>query len=321
MEARVRAIEDNNIELLKSGLLDDPMLGKKCARKWRDGKISEKSKAFEKLYKSLENDVTKKKRLESNDQKPLEIEGGKNDEDEDNSCNVKSRETQDGTTTKENERAEETDSKDISINKELEIAKINTSNSTNGEKVIMTTKTNLSTVIKYPKNNSGKKLILPNHATQEELLPPTQPVEGTLDTSAWRKDMPQEIVDDIESIFRDPKEMAQKEAIFNKINKDYITVQAQKEKNRSDAEKEKDQSAADLAEQTQGMERYRKRKFRLNNGSTTEESLLQVVANRKISRKINYDAMSSIFDDGSFSTEGALEDPFDAAQNLNIEEV
>ena len=35
---------------------------------------------------------------------------------------------------------------------------------------------------------------------------------------------------------------------------------------------------------------------------TTEEALLAAVANRKISRKINYDAMSAIFDDdGTFA--------------------
>ena len=36
---------------------------------------------------------------------------------------------------------------------------------------------------------------------------------------------------------------------------------------------------------------------------TTQEALMQNLANRKISRKINYDAMSAIFDDaGSFAT-------------------
>ncbi len=37
---------------------------------------------------------------------------------------------------------------------------------------------------------------------------------------------------------------------------------------------------------------------------TTEQALLAALSTRKVSRKINYDAMSSIFDeDGSFSTE------------------
>ncbi|OEU22712.1 cyclin-like protein [Fragilariopsis cylindrus CCMP1102] len=155
--------------------------------------------------------------------------------------------------------------------------------------------------------------------TSEERLPPTQPVEGTLDTGIWRKDMPQNMIDDIDSIFRNPTEVAQKEAIFNKINKDYIVVQAQKEKNRTAAEKAHDNAEKDLAEQSEGLERYRKRKGR-GKDSTTEEALLEAVANRKISRKINYDAMSSIFDDGSFSTGGATEDPF-ATEKLAIEEI
>merc|ERR1712032_1270578 len=132
--------------------------------------------------------------------------------------------------------------------------------------------------------------------------------------------MPKDMVDDIESIFRNPTEVAQKEAIFNKINKDYIIVEAQKEKNRNSAEQAKDNAEKDLVEQKQGMERYRKRKGR-GNDSTTEEALLEAVANRKISRKINYDAMSSIFDDGSFSTGGVIEDPFAIEQNMRMEEV
>jgi transcription factor IIIB subunit 2 len=131
--------------------------------------------------------------------------------------------------------------------------------------------------------------------------------------------MPQDMIDDIDSIFRNPTEVAQKEAIFNKINKDYIIVQAQKEKNRTAAEQAHDNAEKDLAEQSEGLERYRKRKGR-GKDSTTEEALLEAVANRKISRKINYDAMSSIFDDGSFSTGGATEDPF-VTEKLAIEEI
>mmetsp|Transcript_55206 Transcript_55206/g.59817 ORF Transcript_55206/g.59817 Transcript_55206/m.59817 type:complete len:129 (-) Transcript_55206:525-911(-) len=128
--------------------------------------------------------------------------------------------------------------------------------------------------------------------------------------------MPQDMVDGIESIFRNPTEIAQREAIFNKINKEYIIIQAQKEKNRSAAAKVLDNADVDLL----AVERYRKRKGR-GKDSTTEEALLEAVANRKISRKINYDAMSSIFDDGSFSTGGATEDPFVIEQNLDIEEI
>ena len=51
MEARARAIQDKNVDLLTSGALDDPMKSKKYTSKWRDGQSSEKTEAFEKLYK------------------------------------------------------------------------------------------------------------------------------------------------------------------------------------------------------------------------------------------------------------------------------
>jgi hypothetical protein len=60
--------------------------------------------------------------------------------------------------------------------------------------------------------------------TEEEQQPPTQPTEGKLDTKSWRETMPQEAIDDIESLFLSPTEVAQKEAIFNKVNKDYIDI-------------------------------------------------------------------------------------------------
>lgn len=293
MEARARAIQQNNTELLTSGALDDPMKSKKHMGKWREDIASEKTEAFEKLYKSLEDEMNKKKNGEADD------EDGEKSNDENG----------------EEEKAGE----------ESALTVQNTDNEKDDvddeEKQIVTTSDESKWDKAYPKNSFGKKIILPDHATPEERLPPTQPVEGTLDTSVWRKDMPQDMIDDIESIFRNPTEVAQKEAIFNKINKDYIIVQAQKEKSRTAAEQANTNADKDMLEQTQGMERYRKRKNRGKDG-TTEEALLEVVANRKISRKINYDAMSSIFDDGSFSTGGAdIEDPFGAREKMGVEEV
>eukprot|EP00980_Cylindrotheca_fusiformis_P013835 scaffold3593_cov70-Cylindrotheca_fusiformis.AAC.3 len=65
--------------------------------------------------------------------------------------------------------------------------------------------------------------------------------------------------------------------------------------------------------QEKGHERYtssRNKRKQQTSGSTnttpttTEDALLQAVASRKISRKINYDAMSAILDDnGTFSTD------------------
>ena len=164
----------------------------------------------------------------------------------------------------------------------------------------------------YPKSKYGKAIILPDHATAEELLPATAPVQGQLDTQPWKESMPQEMMDDFDSIFRSPREVAEREAIFNKINKDYIQLQAQKEKHRASTEEAQNQDDQEMAEQEKGHERYRKRKNRGRPSTeTTEDALLQAVANRKISRKINYDAMSAIFDDdGTFSTDarGMLEE-------------
>ena len=313
MEARARAIQEKNIDLLTSGALDDPMKSKKHISKWREDKSSEKTEAFEKLYKSLEAEMNKKK----NDQETegVDTENAIDDNDNDpkgDDINEDEQEAQDGDNGTSPSHHFETEGKD------------NDKRSANDDEKQLVTTTNLTEKKwdkAYPKNSYGKKITLPDHATPEERLPPTQPVEGTLDTSVWRKEMPQDMIDDIESIFRNPTEAAQKEAIFNKINKDYIIVQAQKEKSRTAAEQANSSADKDMIEQTQGMERYRKRKGR-NKDGTTEEALLEVVANRKISRKINYDAMSSIFDDGSFSTGGAdLEDPFGAREKIGAEEV
>ena len=150
----------------------------------------------------------------------------------------------------------------------------------------------------------------------EERQPASVPCEGMLDTKSWKESMPQEMVDEFDSIFLSPTEMAQKEAIFNKRNKDYIELQAQKDKLRESNEEAEHQDEKELAEQEKGLERYNRKRRKSRKGrhsttgteaaaTTTEEALLEAVANRKISRKINYDAMSAIFDDaGSFSTLG-----------------
>jgi len=316
MEARARAIQDKNIDLLTSGALDDPMKSKKHTSKWRDGQSSEKTEAFEKLYKSLEVDIFKKKNGKSDEEETEGIDDGDDvDGDDGDDGKQKSKDTNG------DEQEDKAGDKGASLESEKED---HDNSSANDDVKQVATTTNLAEAKwdkAYPKNSYGKKIVLPDHATPEERLPPTQPVEGTLDTSYWRKDMPQNMIEDIESIFRNPTEVAQKEAIFNKINKDYIIVQAQKEKSRTAAEQANTTADKDMIEQTQGMERYRKRKGRGKDG-TTEEALLEVVANRKISRKINYDAMSSIFDDGSFSTGGAeIEDPFATREKIAAEEV
>jgi len=324
-EARARAIQENNVKLLNSGALDDPMKSDKYMSKWRNGAISKKNNAFEKLYKSIEKEMTKKKNKESSDEETKEIETDANDveeeEDDDDNGKGKDKETQ-AETQQTGKKLDKGDDKESSKENDENQKKMPANSSDDDERNMVETNTIIALSQKkweraYPRTSrTGKKILLCDYATAEERLPPTQPVEGILDTRVWREDMPQDMVDGIESIFRNPTEIAQREAIFNKINKEYIIIQAQKEKNRSAAAKVLDNADVDLL----AVERYRKRKGR-GKDSTTEEALLEAVANRKISRKINYDAMSSIFDDGSFSTGGATEDPFVIEQNLDIEEI
>lgn len=316
MEARARAIDENDVKLLTSGALDDPMKGENNMSKWRDGKTSKNNDAFEKLYKSLEEEMTKKGSEIPKDETTKKTEANDNvDEGNKKDANKDEKEKESQNIQGENGKKSP---EEHNQNKAMIISK----SSNDDEQNMLSTNTSITQSKwekAYPRRRC-KKIILPDHSTPEELLPPTQPVEGTLDTAVWRKDMPQDMIDDMESIFRNPTEVAQKEAIFNKINKDYIIVQAHKEKKQSAAELAKDNAEKDLVEQAQRMERYRKRKGR-GHDSTTEEALLEVVANRKISRKINYDAMSSIFDDGSFSTGGAAEEGLVQEESLGMNEL
>jgi transcription factor IIIB 90 kDa subunit len=101
--------------------------------------------------------------------------------------------------------------------------------------------------------------------------------------------------------------------IFNRSNKDYLEQQERKEKDRMGLEAAEKGRDEDMEAQAEGHARYtmkrgRKNKKRDIGDLTTEEALLAEVKNRKISRKINYDAMSSIFDDsGTFATESSTQ--------------
>jgi transcription factor IIIB 90 kDa subunit len=316
LEARARAVQEKNIELLASGVLDDPMATKRTISKWRDGKTSAKAEAFEQLYKSLEKEI--ENTLNNNDDNNAQEEMAKEEEEEEEDIIQEQRsnsETGKNIPEKSNQNTS---------------ASQNTGGGTVAhETTIMVERTEISERNQvgetqrwekaYPIKN-GKKLVLPDQATDEERQPPTQPVEGKLDIKSWRNTMPQEAIDEIDSMFLSPEEVAQKEAIFNKLNKDFIELQAQKEKHRQSEEQEAANQEKELAEQAQGLERYRKRKDRgKESGETTEEALLQAVASRKISRKINYDAMSAIFEDGNFSTGGGgtiIEDAFESDAGL-----
>lgn len=164
----------------------------------------------------------------------------------------------------------------------------------------------------YPTTKHGQAIVLPNEATAEELQQSTQPVEDKLDLPGWKLEMPQSEVENIENLFRTDEEMAQKEAIFNTLNKDYLEQQERKENDRLREEAAAKDKEQDELAQAEGHARYvksnrgRKRRRDWDDGEapTTEEALYAAVSSRKISRKINYDAMSAIFDDGGgFSTD------------------
>ena len=113
------------------------------------------------------------------------------------------------------------------------------------------------------------------------------------------------------------------------MNKDYIEKQARKESERVAAEMAQKEREDDEAAQAEESARfYRKTKRRrmadddydgVDDGPSTQDALLAAISTRKTSRKINYDAMSSIFDDdGNFSTE-LLEDNEPNKQDTEIE--
>ena len=328
LEARARAIQDNNVKLLTSGALDDPMAGKSAA-KWRNGKMNEKHVQFELLYQDLEKEMTnQKKNLNSEEVVDAEdVEEGKESESKADEADTEAETEKEG-----KDDADDNDEEDEDNDNDKKPAAKGKKGDKKEKPVVKKAKftdvTELATITAsqqtqlvnvppqwaqaYPKSKHGKAIILADHSTPEERMPSTVPVEGLLDLKEWKCDLPSELVEDVESIFRNPEEIATKEAIFNKINKDYIFAQALKEKNRKQANQNQTHADKELEEQTAGHERYRKRKNRgAENGETTEEALLAAVQNRKISRKINYDAMSTIFDeDGTFSTgdDGMYED-------------
>jgi transcription factor IIIB 90 kDa subunit len=285
-EARAKAIQLGNVELLTSGVLDDE--GKRGS-KWRVGKqkqTSERTVRFQELYQTL---------------------GKKLDEDQQDEQNVDEEGLLMGNAA----------GSQIVVHQ----AKGNTD-----EHGVLTEWKDV-----YPKIR-GRDMIMPDEATVEERQPPSVPTEAKLNLSEWKQHLPNEIDKEIEDFFRTDEEVNQKEAIFNKMNKDYIAQQERKENERLNVEAAtKDQDADDMA-QAAGQARYKdarsnatksKRHSHRDAGAaggdmaaavtaTTEEQLRAAVLARKVSRKINYDALSSIFDeDGSFATDGAPEEPVD----------
>jgi len=270
-EARARAVADRDVDLLASGALDHPHHKGAWASKWRKPKVSnEKDKQYAEMYAELETEMTEGA-LES---EAIEAAEKGVDAGSKKACALSFL------------RAEPS----------LDHHKPSGISTLHGE-------------IAYPMNKGGRPVILPNQATAEELAPPAK-IEAVLNFEEWKASVPADAADEVEYLFRSDDEVREREAVFNAQNKDYLETQQVKENERLEAEAANLAKQEDELAQEEGRQRYlktsrsRKRKEGWDpNDLTTEEALLEVVRARKISRKINYDAMSSLFDDsGTFST-------------------
>jgi len=262
-EARAKAIADNNVELLTSGALDNPRLKGKNASRWRRPRTkTEHEKQQAEMYQEVETEL--KDTLES------ELIGEAETEPKNSSV--------------------------ISFRRAEELPENYHGIST------------LHAEIHYPRGPNNRPVILPNQATAEELAAPTQKPEDKLNFEEWKAGVPDEAADELDCFFRTDDEVREREAVFNAQNKEYIETQQQKENDRLLAEAASKAKLEDEAAQEEKRGQYlkksrsRKRKDGDPNELTTEEALLEVVRTRKISRKINYDALSNLFDDtGNFS--------------------
>ena len=267
LEARVQAIRDNNVELLTSGALDDPQQGKKASRWREEPKFSIREKQLSNLYDSLETELK-----HGADASATSDEQGRN-----------------------------------YVSMSQQDANVESSQLTVHQ---------MSSTIPYPKKNGGTLIVLPDDATPEELQRPTQPSADKFSLSLWKEDMPEIAMEEIDMLFRDDDEMKQKEVVFDRVNKEFLEQQKRKQDAKAANEAIARELQDDDAAQAEGKANYasqraKKRKLTGKAGQdgesyypTTEQALLAAVSTRKISRKINYDAMSSIFDeDGSFATD------------------
>lgn len=289
-EARALAIEQKNMDLLTSGQLDDPRkYGSKRASRWRKvTKLSKKQREQHLLYNMLEMEMTEDKRIEK-----IHLDS------------------------------------DVNVHKEECIPCRTTiprmTMQLDGDpkiKLQLFPQNVVPSHIKYPLGNNGRLLVLPNQATPEELRKSTQPEADRLYLEEWMQDMPDKCMDEIDGLFCNDNEVQEKEAIFNKVNKDYIEQQERKESEKMALEcLRKENDKLDAAQEEEKMRYLKKKGTRLKNVNgerndvnfckvemTTQDVLLATILTRKISRKINYDALSAIFDEtGSFSTD-LLED-------------
>lgn len=277
-EARAKAVSERNAELLDSGALDNPKHKGKWASKWRKPKkVSEIDKQYADMYEELETEMA---------------------EDAEESQMIEA-----------SERGNAGETIEAGLKKEPAIS------FTRAEKTIDHHRPmGISTLhgeARYPMGKNNRPVILPNQATAEELIAPTQKAEDLLNFGEWKAAVPADAADEVDYLFRSDDEVREREAVFNAQNKDYLETQQLKENERLATEAATRAKEEDEIAQEEGRRRYlktsRSRKKQDGwdpNELTTEEALMEVVRTRKISRKINYDAMSSLFDDtGTFSTD------------------
>ena len=277
-EARAKAVLDGDVNLLTSGALDHPNLKGKWASKWRNVKSNtNRDKEYAEMYTELEVEMTENA-LES------DITAG---------TGVKRSDSDAGEAMKGSvsfTRAEQ----NVEHRRPMGIS-------------------TLHAEIKYPLGTNHRPVVLANQATAEELMASTQKTEDVLNFGDWKVQIPTDAADEVDFLFRTDDEVREREAVFNAQNKDYLESQQQKENDLLLAEASARANQEDELAQEEGRRRYlktsrsRKRKDGWDpNELTTEEALMEVVRTRKISRKINYDALSALFDDsGDLSTVGA----------------
>lgn len=273
-EARARAVAEQNVGLLTSGALDDPTHKGKHASKWRKSKtLTERDQQYANMYSELETEMTE--HAEESEMMAAHEKGGVEGD-----AGVKKKEPVVSFT-----RAEE----QVEHRRPFGVS-------------------TLHCEIAYPLGKNHRPIILPNQATAEELGKSSTKVEDVLNFEEWKAAVPTDAADEVDFLFRSDDEVREREAVFNAQNKEYLETVAQKENDRLMAEAATRAKQEDELAQEEGRRKYlktsRSRKRKDGYELTTEEALLEVVRTRKISRKINYDAMSALFDDsGDFSTD------------------
>jgi len=291
-EARALATSENNVELLESGLLDDPRLGSKRSARWRQiTKESERQKELNTMYDQIESEM---KQLTSTAHDSNDNDNNDNDEEMNE---------------KNDDEIDQGVSTILNHNQALVRA-------TNPSAADPTTESLEET------SHSLAILPMPTSRTDGGVaIPVSMPSEDKINLDEWKESMPESCMDELQDLFRSDEEYLQKEAIFNKMNKDYLEQRERKESEKAATERllreQEEDDAAQGVEKAKYVHKSRataSKRRRDDTGDsegmypgqpTTAEALIAAVVNSKRhSRKINYDALCAIFDDsGSFSTE------------------